>query len=123
MAGRKKRHVASPAARRAALRGRPFPVPPVRTEEKQEKLLVTIRFLRPRWQRWLGAAETAERTFGLDAYGRYVYEGCNGKRTVQSMIKRFARDQHLSVPEAEIAVTKFMQTLMTKGLVVMDMEK
>lgn len=121
--GRKKRNVASPAARTAALHGRPFQTPPVHKEEKDEKLLVTVRFLRPRWQGWLGADKTAERTFALDVYGRYVYESCNGKRTVQAIIKRFARDQNLSIPEAEIAVTKFMQTLMSKGLVVMEMEK
>jgi hypothetical protein len=113
----------SPAARKAALDGRPFCPPPVRTEKKESKLYVTVRFIRPRWQRMLGGDETCERTFGLDAYGQTVYALCDGKRIVKNIIERFATKVHISVPEAEIAVTKFLQTLMIKGLVVMEMEK
>lgn len=113
----------SPVARNAAMRARPFQAPPVRTEEKDGKCYVTIRFIRPRWQRMLGSDETCERAFGLDPYGRIVYESCDGKRTVQQIIKRFAGKVHVSIPEAEIAVTKFMQTLMKKGLIVMEMDR
>jgi len=113
----------SPAARAAALHARPRQNPPVKTEEKGEKLYVTIRFKRPGWQELLGAHETAERTFGLDEYGRGVYESCDGKLTVEKIVKRFADRNRISVPEAEMAVTKFMRTLMTKGLIAMEMEK
>lgn len=108
--------------RDTAMQGRPFVSPPVRTEEKDGKLYVTVRFYRPRWQRLLGADETCERSFGLDTYGQIVYESCNGERTVQEIVKRFSKKVHVSVPEAELAVTKFMQTLMRKGLIVMEIE-
>ena len=123
--GRKRKQTTqvSTAARNAAMRGRPLQSPPVRTEEKDGKYYVTIRFLRPRWQRVLGADETCERSFGLDAYGRIVYDFCDGKRTVEQIVKRFAGKVHVSLPEAEMAVTKFMQTLMKKGLVVMEMDR
>ena len=63
---KKKQRTADPAARKAALKGRPHQLPPVREEEKDGKLYVTVRFSRPGWQRLLGAPNTCERTFGLD---------------------------------------------------------
>lgn len=112
-----------PAARNAAMKGRPHRTPPVRTEEKNGKLYVTVRFRRPGWQRILGADDTCERTFGLDAYGRCVYEGCDGKRTVEEVVRRFAETNRVSPPESEMAVTKFMRTLLAKGLVAMELER
>lgn len=98
-------------------------LPPVRREEKNGKLYVTVRFKRPGWQRILGAVETCERTFGLDAYGRRVYEGCDGKRTVEEIVGSFATATHISLPEAEMAVTRFMKTLMSKGLVAVELDR
>lgn len=103
--------------RDAALAARPVRLPELRREEKEGKLYVTVRLERPRWQRWLGAEATCERTFGLDAYGREVLEMCTGDRTVNTLIERFARNHRLSIPEAEASVTTFLQTLMRKGLV------
>ena len=123
MIGRKKRPVRDIAARNGALKARPHQLPPVKSEEKDDKLYVTVRFKRPGWQRILGADEMCERTFGLDPYGRRVYDSCNGKRTVNSIVRKFAEDIKVSVPEAEMVVTKFMRTLMSKGLVAMEMEK
>jgi hypothetical protein len=109
--------------RGAALEAVPHRLPSLRKEEKNGKLYVTVQFERPRWQRVLGADKLCERTFGLDAYGRRVYESCDGRRPVRQIIRQFADHAHVSVPEAEMAVTKFMRTLMTKGLVAMEMEK
>lgn len=124
MARKRTRQTASPgSAREAALRGRPHAVPPEKTETKGEKLYVTIVYQRPRWQRFLGADTEGERTFGLDPYGQRVYALCDGTRTVRQIIKAFAAATHVSQPEAEMAVTKFLRTLMMKGLVVMAMDK
>jgi hypothetical protein len=111
------------ARRHAALDGMPFRLSPIRQAEKNGKLYVTVPFERPRWQRVLGAERECERTFGLDAYGRRVYEGCDGRRTVRQIIRQFSEQAHVSVPEAELAVTKFLRTLLAKGLVAMEMEK
>ena len=110
-------------ARNAALNGRPHRLPAVRQEEKDGKLYVTALCERPKWQRFLGAGQTCERTFGLDAYGQRVYRSCDGKRTVRQIVERFASQAHVSVPEAEMAVAQFLRTLLSKGLVVMEMEK
>jgi hypothetical protein len=111
------------AQRNAALDGVPHRLPSVRREEKNGKLYVTVTFDRPRWQRLLGADRECERTFGLDAYGRQVYESCDGRRTVREVIRQFSQRTRISEPESEIAVTKFLRTLMAKGLVAIELEK
>lgn len=109
--------------RQAAMEARPHAVSPVRTERRDGKLYVTVQFRRPSWQRILGADAQCERTFGLDAYGQDVYHWCDGKRTVQDVIRRFSGKTRVSLPEAEMNVTRFMRTLLSKGLIVMEMEK
>ena len=112
---------ARPDGRNAALGGKPHRTPTVKQKEENGKLYVTVQLERSRWQRILGADKARERTFGLDAYGRRVYECCDGEQTVQAIINRFAKSTHVSVPEAEMAVTKFVRTLMSKGLLVIEM--
>ena len=112
-----------PARRSASLSAVPRRTPLVRTATTGEKLHVTARFQRPRWQRFLGAATTLERTFALDKYGRQVYEACDGERTILEVIRLFADTTRVSLPEAEIAVAKFVHTLVCKGLLVIEMEK
>lgn len=109
--------------RRAAFRARPRINPPVRTARRDGKLYVTVRFQRPAWQRILGADARCERTFGLDAYGQDVYRWCDGRRTVEEVVRVFAEKTRISVPEAEMCVTRFLRTLLAKGLIVMEMEK
>lgn len=123
MSRKRTQSVREAAQRKAALDGVPLRLPPVRTEEKNGKLYVTILYERPRWQRVLGADRECQRTFGLDAYGRRVYESCDGRRRVREIIRRFAEQTNVSVPEAEMVVTQFMRTLLAKGLVAMTMEK
>lgn len=123
MARRSPSPAAVAARRNASLDGVPFRLRTVRQQEKDGKLYVTILYERPRWQRVLGADRECERTFGLDAYGRRVYESCDGSRTVRQIVSRFAEQVRVSVPEAELAVTRFMRTLLSKGLVAMEMEK
>ncbi|HAS81475.1 MAG TPA: hypothetical protein DCS43_02045 [Verrucomicrobia bacterium] len=123
MAGRRGQSVEEKKAmRRTALSGHPHCLPAVRKEEKDGKLYVTVKYMRPRWQRLMGGAETCERTFGMDAYGRRVYELCDGRQTVESIVQRFATAVRVSLPESEMAVTKFMRTLLTKGLIAMEMK-
>jgi hypothetical protein len=111
------------ARRKASLDAVPYRLPVVRREEKNGKVYVTVCFDRPRWQQFLGADETCQRTFGLDAYGRQVYQNCDGQRSVRQIIHLFSKATRVSKPEAEAAVTKFMRTLISKGLIAMQMEK
>lgn len=113
----------SKSQREASLSAVPYQLPILRQEEKDGKLYITVQMLRPRWQQFLGADVLCERTFGLDDYGRKVYESCNGVRQVRHIIHNFARDTKISKPEAETAVTRFLKTLMIKGMIAMEMEK
>jgi len=103
--------------RKRALEAKPVAFPPVRTETKDGKMYVTLEFVRPRWQRILGADKLCERSFGLDAYGRDVYDACDGKTPVNVIIKRFAKKYHIDPAEAERNLTMFLKTLIGKGLV------
>jgi hypothetical protein len=64
----------------------------------------------------------AEKNFELDYFGSEIYDACNGQIDVQTVIKKFAAAHNLSWAEAEIAVTKFLRTLMSRGLIVMLMD-
>jgi hypothetical protein len=64
-----------------------------------------------------------ERSFGLDVLGREVYEACDGRTKVKEIIHGFAKTHRVSLSEAEVSVTTFLKTLMTKGLVYMAVDK
>jgi len=111
----------SKLGRGGSLSARPHPAPVVGAKERPDGgLIVTIRVDRPRWQRLLGASERTERSFGLDAYGREVLEACDGRRSVKAIVRRFAKAHQMSLAEAELAVATFLKTLVSKGLVAME---
>lgn len=104
-------------SRKQAMHAEPVAFPPVRTENKDGKFHVTVEFVRPRWQRVLGADKTCERTFGLDAYGQEVYNACDGNTSVNDIVQHFAKKHHIDRAEAEQNVTTFLKTLIGKGLI------
>ena len=85
-------------------------------------LRLTVNLPRPRWHRWLGGTGRIKRSFDLDTFGREVYDMCGGGRNVRTMIESFASRHNLSIAEAETSVTKFLNTLMSRGLVGMDVK-
>jgi len=109
--------------RDTAMAGFPIQLPAKSKEEKQDKLYVTILFRRPKWQQLLGAEEICKRTFGLDVYGREIYEACDGKTNVNQIVERFARNHKISLAEAEVAVSSFFKTLMSRGMVGIDLRE
>ncbi|HBC88456.1 MAG TPA: hypothetical protein DCZ94_16025 [Lentisphaeria bacterium] len=109
--------------RSAALNACPIRTNAVKVEEKKEKVYVTVLFQRPKWQRWLGAEEECRRSFGLDKYGAEVYHACDGDTPVRKIVDKFARNHKLSIAEAEMSVSTFIQTLLIKGLIVMEVQK
>ncbi len=104
--------------RKTALSGRPVKLPIVKREDLPEgRARITVSVSAPRLVRLLGGRGEVERTFGLDTLGREVYDMCDGRADVKAMIARFARSHKLSLPEAELSVTTFMKTLMSRGLI------
>ena len=102
----------------SALAAVPIQLPIVCTTPRDDGgIRVTVRFDRPRWHRWMGVTGAVERTFGLDPFGREVYEACDGNRSVRDIIREFSGKHKISEPEAELAVTRFLRTLISKSLV------
>lgn len=108
--------------RQTAMGGFPIQLPALSKEEKDGKLYVTVQFRRPRWQQLLGAEEICDRAFGLDPYGREVYDACDGETNVNDIVERFARNHKISVAEAEVSVSTFLKTLMSRGMVAIEMK-
>ena len=111
--------------RGSALSGRPERLPAVSSKETDGGgLNVTISLTPRRWLRWLKSSDRQiTRTFSLDALGREVYWACDGKSNVSTIVRRFAEAHKLSIAEAEISVTTFLKTLMSKGLVAVAVDR
>ena len=106
-----------------AMNASPVSFPPLRTEEKEGKLYVTVKLQRPRWQRLISGDVACERTFGLDAFGREVYAACDGDTSVNEIIDHFSHKHHINHAEAELNVTTFLKTLISKGLIGIQVEE
>lgn len=109
--------------REQSMNAKPVAFPPLHTEENGEKLYVTVQLTRPRWQRILGGDPAAERTFGLDAFGREVYTACDGNTSVNEIVRQFSKNHHINQAEAELNVTTFLKTLISKGLIGIPLEE
>lgn len=110
--------------RRWALQQKPVQVPVLDSSEADAgELHIQLKLHRPKWQQMLGARGEFERTFVLDAYGREVYESCDGKKKVTTIVKQFARKHKISEREAELSVTTYLKTLIRKGLVAVPVKE
>jgi hypothetical protein len=86
------------------------------------KLKVPVR--PARWTGWFfKMPEGATKTFELDALGLLVWESCDGKTSVQQIIRRLAKRYNLNLREAEVPTVKFLQMLVKKGLVGMPVKE
>ena len=111
-------------SRTSALKARPKRLPIIRSEELDgEGLKVTVEYTRPRWQQFLGAPTDVSRSYVLDNFGREVYEACNGSKNVAAIVRDFSKRHNVSIAEAELSVSTFLKTLMSRGLVAMLMGK
>jgi len=96
---------------------RPYPMPGIRLQmEADGATTIKIRFGRSGWQKWLGAPAEYEKQFQLDSLGTEVFEACDGKTSVRQIVERFSASHSLNTAEAEMAVTKYMKTLMMKRI-------
>lgn len=110
--------------REVALKARPEQLPTVSREEiSPNELKIKVRLKRVSWQTFLGAGPEVEKTFLLDKFGREVYEFCDGKTTVEKIVKKFADNHKVSIAEAEKSITTFLKTLMSKGMVAMVIDR
>ena len=59
----------------------------------------------------------ATKTFELDAIGVFVWEQCDGKTSVQQIIRKLAKRYNLGLRQAEVPTVQFLQMLGRKGLI------
>ena len=89
-------------------------------ERTAEGMLVSIPVRRPRWLvppiSWV-VPFSQKRRVELDAAGRLVLESCDGRRTVEEVIERFAGEHKLSFRESQLAVTQFLRELVKRGVI------
>jgi hypothetical protein len=86
------------------------------------RLKVTLQS--PRWGGWLFKMPAgATKTFEFDELGLFVWDACDGKTSVQQVIRRLAKRYNLNLREAEVATVKFLQVLTKKGLIGISVRK
>ncbi len=74
-----------------------------------------------RWSSWLfRVPDGATKTFELDALGLMVWELCDGKTSVQQIIRKLAKRYQLNLREAQVPTLTFLRMLTKKGLIGMS---
>lgn len=95
---------------------------PVQNPKIREKEIYTgaLRLTGPLRQgkltRYLGI-RTSEKSFDLDPLGTDVWRACNGTTNIETIITDFSRRHRLNIREAEVAVTTFLNTLLSRNLI------
>jgi hypothetical protein len=60
---------------------------------------------------------SSHRRVELEPLGTAVLDLCDGRRTVEGVIEKFAADHKLSFREAQLSISEFLHQLITRGLV------
>lgn len=96
----------------------------VHRQGKAVTLVVPIR-----QRKWMGRPLSwvfpfrTERRYALDHVGQEVWRSCNGRRTTEQIIERFASKYNVRFHDARLAVTQFLQTLVQRKLVALVMPR
>ena len=93
-------------------------VAPTVAEAADGGVRLTVR-LRPRlrWNWLFRVPEGATKTYELDAMGRLVWDLCDGKTSVQQIIRKVASRYNLNLREAEVSTRAFLNMLTRRGLI------
>jgi hypothetical protein len=106
------------------LAARPLRLVDAQASEREDggiNLRVPLRQMRFGWL--LRVPRGASKTFELDEMGRLVWDHCDGRTTVQQMIRKLSRHYNLNLREAQVATITFLNILTRKGLVGMAVKK
>ena len=122
---KRRRRRAKPSAERQRAVGRLLSAVPcknaaIKVEPAAGGLLVSVPVRRPGWLvppiSWV-LPWSPFRRIALDEPGSEVLNLCDGKRTVEEVVERFAQSHKLSFRESQIAVTQFLRELLRRGVV------
>lgn len=95
-------------------------------KELQEghELLLSVP-VRPRW--WMKPPVSwflpvrDHRKFGLDRFGREIWNACDGTRRIETICENFARSHSVSFEEARSAIIQFLRVLTQRELIVIQL--
>jgi len=62
-------------------------------------------------------APAKEKSFDLDDLGAFVWHAIDNRRSVEDLIRHFAKQKTVNLREAEVAVTAFLSTLAKRNLI------
>ena len=83
-----------------------------------------VKLKSPGWSGWVfRLPEAASKTFEFDELGLLVWENCDGKTSVQQIIRKLAKRYNLNLREAEVATVRFLEMLTKKQLIGMSVAK
>ena len=128
MSARKSDDAASPmqfVSWRRSLLGVPLRNEAAGVVEEGDGLSVSVARKRPWWLvppiSW-AIKPRAEKTMRLDALGAEVWRLCDGERTVEQVIDKFATSHRLTFHESRAAVTTYIRQLVEHGVLVIAEE-
>jgi len=106
--------------RQTSLSARPLRNPLLQWERDEEGLVqVRVPRRETRWVKTLSRAFYIPegKSFSLDEPGSFVWELCDGKMELRSIIQRFAQRFKLTRKEAEVSTLQYFRLLTKKGFI------
>lgn len=105
-----------------ALAARPRRLTEAELQPRGTGAAITVPVHPTRWGRWIfRVPHGITKTFELDAIGIFVWNQCDGRNSVQQIIRKLAHEYRLNTREAEVSTIQFLHTLAKKGLIGMSM--
>ncbi len=101
------------------LAARPIPNKAARVEEEGGRVVIYVKKAPGRrgrrvWRRIMPTRD--ERRFTLDPLGADCWRLCDGQRTVEEIVDRFAERHGLSFHESRVAVTGYLKQLIQRAI-------
>ncbi len=78
---------------------------------------------RPMQRKFLRLPPTVKKEFELDAFGLQIVRWCDGKNTVEDLLKLFSKSYKLNPQESEKALFTFLRTLVSKGILALTIPR
>jgi hypothetical protein len=105
-------------SRHESLAVRPIRLVQAEVEQTGEGAKLKVPLRQTRWNGWFfRIPDGATKTFEFDPLGLLVWNSCDGRTSVQQIIRKLAKEYRLNLREAEVPTLKFLQMLVKKGLV------
>lgn len=111
-------------SRTESLSAKPVKLVAAEVEPTESGARLKVEVTPAKWATWfMRTSKTLNKTFELDSLGMLVWNSCDGKNSVQRIIRKLANQYNLTEREAEVGTVQFLQMLAKKGLVGMAVDQ